>query len=155
MGLATRIMLIFVLFGAVFLQSAAVLSKPVEVKRSPMVSDRLLSRNRKPAEIEKLIAAQGPKYAKKIQDLLALVESIDFGCKEMDPEDFKDPGAMSRECHDLLWFWSMKIFRPLGFYSKKLDKKQNFNALVKMVLDVKANPNKKVDELARAYYSKN
>ena len=115
--------MILILFGAAISLPSAVKTKehngtaPV-VELSPLAIDRMKSSLLEPGKVKAMIAEQTPKHAKKIQKLLALLETIDFGCEKTAAEDFVDPTAMSLECHRMKWFWE-DIFYRLGFYSVK------------------------------------
>ena len=81
-------MLILILFGAAISLPLAVKTKehngtaPV-VELSPLAIDRIkTSVLHDPGKVKAMIAEQTPKHAKKIQELLALLETIDFGCEK-------------------------------------------------------------------------
>ena len=144
-------MSILVLFGAVICLQSAVLSKPEEIELSQMATDRIISSGLlKPEGVKRLIAAQGPEYAKKIANLFALMESIDFGCEDTSPENFKSPNGGSKECGNLKLLWE-RIFGRLGWFlylsGGSVPENVNMDEIEKIVKKVAENPSENLRPL--------
>ena len=134
-----RTMLILILFGAAISLPSASLTELSQ----HAIHQLHVNGMKEHEKVKAHIAEQGPENAAKIHDLLALLETIDFGCEKTAPEDFANPYAISPDCHNMKWFWE-HIFFNLGLFESMKPtgwpEERNFDKIEEVIGKVKQDP---------------